>query len=172
MQKEMMMRMLDNLKAENYERSLFMIKPDSHKYKEEILDDLRANNFKLECVNDVILTKRFIEKLYGLEEDKFIQYINIKYLLGKTATIGIALGEDCKKRLFEVCGDTYDPDRCSKDSIRYKYSTVRKPILIYGHKFYINAIHRSSPQDAENEIRLYMNEYIEKSRGMEFANTR
>ena len=156
--------MLDNLKLGNFERSLFIIKPDAYKYKNEILNELRKNNFELQYIRDVILNKEFLEKLYSAEGDEIVNLMNVEYFLGKTATIGIAAGENCKTRLFKICGDKYIPDMCDKSSIRYKYSTVRKPILLHGHEFYINAIHRSLPQDAENEIELYMNEYIRNSR--------
>ncbi|MCI8411233.1 MAG: nucleoside-diphosphate kinase [Clostridia bacterium] len=152
--------MLDSLKLGDFERSLFMIKPDSYKYKNEILNELRDNNFELQYIRDVILSKNFLGKLYSAQDDEIVNLMNVEYFLGKTATIGIAAGESCKERLFELCGDKYAPDMCDKNSIRYKYSTIRKPILLHGHEFYINAIHRSLPQDAENEIELYMNEYI------------
>jgi len=155
--------MLDNLKLRNFERSLFIIKPDAYKYKNEILDELRKNNFEMQYIRDVILNKEFLNKLYNAEGDEVVNLMNVEYFVGKTATIGIAAGEDCKSRLFKICGDTYIPDMCDKNSIRYKYSTVRKPILLNGCEFYINAIHRSLPQDAEKEIELYMNEYIRNS---------
>lgn len=155
--------MLDDLKLSNFERSLFIIKPDAYKYKNEILDELRKNNFELQYIRDVILNKEFLDKLYSAEDDEVVNLMNVEYFLGKTATIGIAAGEDCKARLFKICGDTYIPDMCDKNSIRYKYSTVRKPILLNGCEFYINAIHRSLPQDAEKEIEIYMNEYIRNS---------
>ena len=53
--------MLDSLKFKKFERSLFMIKPDSYKYKNEILNELRKNNFELQYVRDVILSKKFLE---------------------------------------------------------------------------------------------------------------
>lgn len=152
--------LLDSLKLKKFERSLFMIKPDSYKYKNEILNELRKNNFELQYVRDVILSKKFLEKLYSNEDDDIVNLLNVEYFLNKTATIGIASGENCKKRLFEVCGETYIPDMCDKNSIRYKYSTIREPISLHGYEFYINAIHRSLPKDAENEIELYMEEYI------------
>lgn len=159
--------MLDNLRVNNYERSLFMIKPDSYKYKEEILNDLRTNNFELQYVQDVILNKTFLEQLYNFEEDEIIKLMNIEYFLGKIATIGIVSGEKAKERLFKICGQGYAPDMCDKDTIRYKYSTIRKPILFRGCPFYINAIHRSLPQDSEREIKLYMKEYVIKNKERE-----
>lgn len=155
--------MLDSLKLTNFERSLFIIKPDAYKYKNEILDELRNNNFELQYIKDVILNEDFLNKLYSAENDEFTNLMNVEYFSGKTATIGIAAGEDCKVRLFKICGDTYIPDKCDKNSIRYKYSEIREPILLHGCEFYINAIHRSLPQDAEKEIELYMNEYIRNS---------
>ena len=159
--------MLDNLKVNNYERSLFMIKPDSYIYKEKILQYLRKKNFELQYVKDVILTSDFLEGLYGSEENEIIRSMNIKYFSRKLATVGIVAGEDAKERLFELCGTGYIPDKCGKETIRYKYSTLRKPILINGHEFYVNAIHRSLPQDSEREIELYMNEYVRKKQERE-----
>ncbi len=75
MQKEMMM-MLDSLKLKKFERSLFMIKPDSYKYKNEILNELRKNNFELQYVRDVILSKNFLEKLYSTEDDDIVNLLN------------------------------------------------------------------------------------------------
>ena len=152
--------MLDDLKLNNFERSLFIIKPDAYKYKNEILNELKKNNFELQYIKDVILNKEFLEKLYNTEGDELINSLNVEYFSGKIATIGVAAGKNCKEKLLEICGDKYIPDMCEKSSIRYKYSTIRKPIVLHGNEFYINAIHRSLPQDAEKEIELYMNEYI------------
>lgn len=164
--------MLDNLKVKNYEKSLFMIKPDSYKYKEEILNELRNNDFELQYVRDVILCKEFLEQLYHSVDDEMVKLMNIEYFFGKVTTIGIVSGEKAKERLFKVCGEEYAPDMCNKDSIRYKYSTIRKPILLNGREFYINAIHRSLPQDSDKEIELYMNEYIRKEREREYLDGR
>ena len=57
--KEMML-VIDNLKPENFERSLFIIKQDAYKYKNEILDELKKNNFELQYIRDVILSKEFL----------------------------------------------------------------------------------------------------------------
>lgn len=152
--------MLDNLKSKNFERSLFIIKPNSYKYKNQIIQELKDNEFELQYIRDVTLSKKFLSKLYSDLDDTFVNLMNIEYFSGKMATIGIAAGINCKERLFQICGESYKPDLCNKNSIRYKYSSIREPINIHGHEFYINAIHRSLPQDAEREIELYMDEYI------------
>ena len=152
----------DNINQKKFEKSLFIIKPDSYKYKNEILNELRNNNFELQYVKDVILSKIFLEELYSSKDDEIVNRMNVEYLSGKEATIGIAAGEECRTRLFKVCGEKYAPDMCDKNSIRYKYSTIRKPILLHGHDFYINAIHRSLPQDADREIELYIKLYINR----------
>lgn len=152
--------MLDNLKSKNFERSLFIIKPNSYKYKDQIIQELKDNKFELQYIKDVTLSKNFLSRLYNDLDDKFVNLMNIEYFSGKIATIGIAAGINCKERLFKICGESYKPDLCNKNSIRYKYSSIREPINIHGHEFYINAIHRSLPQDAEREIELYMDEYI------------
>lgn len=156
--------MLDNIKVENYERSLFMIKPDSYIYKKQILEELIKSDFQLEYVKEVILNKEFLAQLYSSETDEIIKMLNIEYFSGKLATIGIAAGKNAKERLLKKCGEIYDPNMCDKDTIRYKYSGIRKPIILNGYPFYINAIHRSLPQDSEKEIEIYMTEYILKNR--------
>lgn len=152
--------MLDNVKSKNFERSLFMIKPNSYKYKNQIIQELKDNKFELQYIRDVTLSKNFLLKLYSDLDNEFVNLMNIEYFSGKLATIGIADGINCKERLFQICGESYKPDLCNKKSIRYKYSSIREPIDIHGHEFYINAIHRSLPQDAEKEIEIYMDEYI------------
>lgn len=151
--------MLDNIKAQEQERSLFIIKPDSYMYKTEILKELRQH-FELQYVRDVILNEEFLAQLYDDEADENINLMNVVYFKGKIATIGIAQGENCQKRLFELCGDSYDPNMCHKTTIRYKYSTKKTPIIVNGGTFYLNAIHRSLPEEAEKEIELYMKTYI------------
>lgn len=155
--------MLDNLVVDGYEKSLFVIKPDSFQYKNEILGELRNSGLELQYVRDVILKKEFLEKLYGNEKDEFIKLMNVAYLSGKKSTIGIVLGRESRNKLVKICGHKYIPDLCDKDTIRYKYSTKREPLDIRGYKFYINAIHRSMPEDAEREIEIYMEEYIRKT---------
>ena len=122
--------MLDNLKVNNFERSLFIIKPDSYQYKNEILKDLTGNGFELQNVRDVVLNREFLSKIYNEEEDALVNKMNIEYLAGKMATIGVVMAEKGKERLFKICGESYIPDMCEPNSIRYKYSTIRTPITV------------------------------------------
>lgn len=141
-----------------YEESFFMIKPCGLKYQDEILEQLRAN-FNVKMVNQMILTKEFLEKIYRQEESVF-RKMNICYLCDKKAILGVVGGIDARKRLMEVCGYDFRPECCDESSIRYKYSDIRVPIEIHGRPFYINAIHRSQPEDAEEDIKIYTNEII------------
>ena len=150
--------MIDNLKLKNYENSLFIIKPDAYPYREQILEAL-LSKFRLVELDDVVLTERFLSELYQNEKTIF-RNMNIQYMKDKKATIGIVGGESCKKRLFEFCGEDFRPELCKPDTIRRKFNICPNPINLDGNPFYINAIHRASPEDAEKEIQLYKREYV------------
>lgn len=150
--------MIDNIKVTGYENSLFIIKPDAYQYKNRILNEL-LNIFRLVELEDVILTEHFLGELYKNEDDVF-KNMNIEYMKNKKATIGIVSGPDCKKRLFEICGEDFRAERCKPDTIRHKFNICPEPIVLNGQEFYVNAIHRASPEDADGEIELYKKEYV------------
>lgn len=150
--------MIDNIRVSNYENSLFMIKPDAYKYRNEIIKEL-LKQFKLVELEDVILTEHFLSELYQSEKTEF-RDMNVEYMKNRQATIGIVSGADCKKKLFEVCGTDFRAEKCKANTIRYRFNVCQEPIMINGHEFYINSIHRASPEDADKEIRLYRQEYI------------
>lgn len=155
---------MENNQKDLYEESFFIIKPCGMQYEREILEELKKH-FNVRMVNHITLTKDFLEKIYRKEESIF-KKMNICYLCDKEAILGIVGGEEARTKLMEVCGYDYKPEFCDKTSIRYKYSDIRKPIEIHGRPFYINAIHRSQPEDAEEDIQIYINEVM-KNKYME-----
>ena len=139
------------------EYSLFMIKPMAYEHKREILDFI-SKELKIESTRDVLLSKDFLNKLYKNENDKF-KRINTLYLAGKMACIGVVSGENAKTKLVEICGEHFIPEKCNPNSIRYKYRN-NKVAKIDGEIFYVNAIHKSTPEEADEEVKLYIDEFI------------
>lgn len=142
------------------EYSLFMIKPIAYEHKQEILDIIKK---KLQIVStaDVCLSEEFLNKLYASETDEEFRKINSRCLANKKACIGVVRGENAKTKLVEICGDKPIGEECDKESIRYIYRT-NKRINISGRDFYLNAIHKSSPEDADYEVALYIREILGK----------
>lgn len=141
------------------EYSLFMIKPIAYEHKKEILDFI-SKELKIESTRDILLNKEFLEKLYKNEKDPF-KKINTLYLSNGMACIGVVSGENAKTKLVEICGEHFIPEKCDPNSIRYKYRT-NKIIRLDGQIFYINAIHKSTPEEADDEVKLYINEFIKQ----------
>ncbi len=142
------------------EFSLFMIKPIAYKYKDEILKII-SEKLKIESTTDVILSKEFLEKLYIGENETF-KKLSIAYLANKRVCVGVVSGENARAKLIEICGAHFIPEKCDKNSIRYKYRTKQQSITFNGQTFYINSIHKSSPQDANYEVGLYIDEFRKK----------
>lgn len=138
------------------QRSFFMIKPNSMQNKKDILLYIRKY-FEIQDLKTAFLTEDFLGKLYGSEPNISIKYINIGLMVGQKAMLGIVIGDNCPKRFLELCGHDYRPDFCSHGSIRYRYSVFRQPIRLGNIVYYCNAIHRSLPCEAEDEVLLYLN---------------
>lgn len=142
------------------EYSLFMIKPIAYKHKQEILDIIKKE-LKIVSTTDVVLNEEFLNKLYATEKDEEFRNINNQYLANKKVCIGVVRGENAKTRLVEICGKEPVGEDCDKNSIRYIYRTNQK-LNISGRDFYLNAIHKASPEDANYEVALYISEILEK----------
>lgn len=143
------------------EFSFFMIKPYAYSHKEEIIDILKTK-LNIVSMREVTIAQDFLEKLYQ-DEEEIIKKMNIAYLKDKKVVMGIASGENAKKELVMLSGSDFRPQMCEKESIRYLYSK-KEPIEICGIDFYINAIHRAMPEDAEKEVNLYWEEIILKEK--------
>lgn len=57
-------------------------------------------------------------------------------------------------KLLNLCGHEYNPSKCNSESLRYRFIKIRVPIFIDGILYYVNAIHRSMPEDAEKRLRF------------------
>lgn len=142
------------------EYSLFMIKPCAYQKKEEILEILEGN-LKVLFTKDIILDKAFLSKLYRSEKNEVYKKINENYLNGKKALIGIVAGENAVSDLIKVCGNKPLGSECDKNTIRYKYAP-KKEILHFENSpvFYVNAIHKSSPEEAIEQVEVFIKEIL------------
>lgn len=141
------------------EYSLFMIKPCAYKNKKEILDVI---NKKLNIVftKDIILDESFLNKLYEKEQNEIYKKINTEQLKEKEACIGIVSGKNAIKDLIEICGEKPLGRMCDKDSIRYIFSPQEDVVHIKNNVFFVNAIHKSSPEEALDNVILFITEFL------------
>ena len=143
------------------EESVFFVKPLALHQAEKILRDLKYHFDEVQCSAPVTLPYSF---WLNFHENEVLPYkeINANYLANKQVVLGIVRGEDAEERLFNLCGTTFRPKDCSRNSIRYRYRFEPEKIKINGVDFYINAIHRSLPGDAAREI-LLVRPYISRT---------
>ena len=147
------------------EYSLFMIKPCAYKEKKDILNILNQR-LNIIFIKDIILNEQFLDKLYGNEQNEIYKKINTEYLKGKPACIGIVSGKNAINDLIEVCGSKPLGSMCDKDSIRYRYAPKEEIIhLKKDQVFFVNAIHKASPEEALEQVCLFITEFFKDELG-------
>lgn len=143
------------------EYSLFMIKPCAYLQKDEILKILNEN-LNVLFTRDVVLDKKFLAKLYKSEENEVYKKINEDYLNEKKACIGIVGGENAISDLIRVCGNKPLGRDCEKNTIRYKYAPKNDILHLKNDEvFYVNAIHKSSPEEAVDQVTVFIKEFLQ-----------
>lgn len=143
------------------EYSLFMIKPCAYKQKKEILDII-SKKLNIIFTKDIVLDEKFLNKLYRNEKNIKYRGINTQQLKGGNACIGIVSGEHAVKDLITICGDKPLGKMCDKDSIRYKFSPQNDIINIGDKIFFANAIHKSDPEEALDDVILFITEFLKE----------
>ncbi len=134
------------------EESVFFIKPPALEQAEKIINELKKQ-FTVAFSDPIALPADFWLTFHENEISPYKE-ANASYLADKKIILGIVKGENAKIKLFELCGKTFNPEACSSDSLRYRYRFEPSLIQVDGVAFYVNAIHRSMPEDAQREVNL------------------
>lgn len=142
------------------ECSLFMIKPCAYENKDEILEIIKKE-LKVLFVRDIVLDEKFLNKLYRNEKNAEYKRINIEQLKNGHACIGIVSGKNAIEDLIRICGDKPSGKMCGKESIRYKFSPEDDTLKIGDQIFFLNAIHKSDPKEALNDVALFISEFLQ-----------
>lgn len=138
-----------------------MIKPCAYSKKNEILEILNEN-LNVLFTRDIVLDKEFLTKLYKSEENEVYKKMNEDYLDGKRACIGIVGGENAISDLIRVCGSKPLGRECEKNTIRYKYAPKNDILHLNDNQvFYVNAIHKSSPEEAVDQVTVFIKEFLQ-----------
>lgn len=143
------------------EYSLFMIKPCAYEKKDEILEII-SNKLSILFTRDIILNEKFLNKLYTNEKNTKFKRINTDQLKNGTACIGIVAGVNAIKDLIEICGNKPLGTMCNKETIRYKFSPKNDTLNIGNEVFFLNAIHKSDPEEALDDVVLFITEFLQE----------
>ncbi len=136
------------------EKTLLMIKPEGTDYIEDIVSEIRCSGLKISEGYDWICAEGFLKSLYKDQSGGFWE-VNKEYLVGKRCVLFVVSGEQAAERLFSLAGTHYSPEKCERDSIRYRFGKRELYIGKNGRELYLNAVHRSSPENAEYEVELF-----------------
>lgn len=143
------------------EYSLFMIKPCAYEKKDEILEII-SKKLTILFTRDIILNEKFLNKLYTNEKNISFKKINTDQLKNGAACIGIVAGVNAIKDLIEICGNKPLGTMCNKETIRYQFSPKNDTLTIGNEVFFLNAIHKSDPEEALDDVVLFMTEFLQE----------
>lgn len=142
------------------EKTLLMIKPEGMKHKNEIIDMVKQVGLRIVWTNKIIATITFLRKLYKDQSGRFWE-ANKDYLVGKECLLIIVEGERSASRLYYLCGTHYDPNQCERGTIRRQFGEREPKVGANGQILFLNAVHRSTPENAEYETNLCYKLYVE-----------
>ena len=140
------------------QKTLLMIKPEGMADFREITIMLETKGLIICESMDIECQEDFLRKLYKDQSGGFWE-VNKEYLVGKKCKLLMIQGEDAVSRLFELAGGHYNPENCHKDTIRYIFGKRKTYIGKNGRELFLNAVHRSSPENAEYEVALFKEYY-------------
>lgn len=140
------------------ETTFFMIKPEGLIHAEDIFTDLLLYNMNIVLKKEIIMSCDLMKGIYKNQSGKFFE-ANRDYLVGKKCILLIIEGHNVAERLYKLSGDNYNPSCCEIGTLRRKYG-IHEPILHpNGRQLFLNAVHRSTPENSANEVSLIL-EYL------------
>lgn len=143
------------------EYSLFMIKPCAYEDKNEILDII-SKKLNILFTRDIVLDERLLDKLYKNEENIQFKNMNTEFLKDGKACMGIVSGRNAVQDLIKICGKKPLGSQCDKETIRYQFSPKDDIINLNGKVFFLNAIHKSDPSDAVDDVVFFLSEFMKE----------
>ncbi len=130
------------------EKSVFMLKPEGMKYKEEIMSTIEKAGIPIKEWRNLTLDEKHLRKLYPNVSGEGWRKVQ-KHLLNKEVLVAIVEGEDVINKLYKTCGEETKIFMCAPSSIRQKFKDI-------AHDSYGNIIHRAKNQkEAEEHIMLF-----------------
>jgi len=129
----------------------YIIKPDGMTRREEIREYILKSGLEITESRILLLPKRVINILYS-NVPKKILLIKRKYFSSEVE-IGLISGKNAIDNFFLLCGTKTKPSECDPFTIRYLFGK-KKPILINGIQYYLNAIHRPNKKEVAKNIKL------------------
>lgn len=145
---------------DSLETTLFFIKPPAINRTTSIIKDLKKH-FNILSLTAIQLPKSFWLDFHHNDPMPYRE-LNAIYLDKQLIVMGIIEGINAKQELLNLCGHTYISSQCHPNSLRHKHRDLEKHIKINGFDFYINAIHRAMPEDADKEVSLYLKKVSRK----------
>jgi nucleoside-diphosphate kinase len=132
------------------ERSLVLIKPDAMRrgLAGTIINRLESQGLKLAAIRMLHLDKELAERHYAIHREKPFFEDLVKYITSAPIIALVFRGENAIEAIRGIMGPT-DPAKASAGTIRGDF----------GVDIEQNSVHGSdSPQNAEQEIRLFFRE--------------
>jgi nucleoside-diphosphate kinase len=132
------------------ERSLVLIKPDAMRrgLAGTIINRLESQGLKLAAIRMLHLDKELAERHYAIHREKPFFEGLVKYITSAPIIASVFRGENAIEAIRGIMGPT-DPAKASAGTIRGDF----------GVDIEQNSVHGSdSPQNAEQEIRLFFRE--------------
>ena len=137
-----------------FQQTLLMIKPEGIDLIDEIVDSIKNDGLQISEGHSIICSEEFLRCLYKEQSGMFWE-VNKEYLVGKHCVLFIVYGDDAVSRLLALSGKHYSPENCDRYTIRYRFGKRETYIGKNGISLYLNAVHRSSPENAEYEVALF-----------------
>jgi nucleoside-diphosphate kinase len=132
------------------ERSLVLIKPDAMRrgLAGTIINRLESQGLKLAAIRMLHLDKELAERHYAIHREKPFFEGLVRYITSAPIIASVFRGENAIEAIRKIMGPT-DPAKASAGTIRGDF----------GVDIEQNSVHGSdSPQNAEQEIRLFFRE--------------
>jgi nucleoside-diphosphate kinase len=132
------------------ERSLVLIKPDAMRrgLAGTIINRLESQGLKLAAIRMLHLDKELAESHYAIHREKPFFEGLVRYITSAPIIASVFRGENAIEAIRKIMGPT-DPAKASAGTIRGDF----------GVDIEQNSVHGSdSPQNAEQEIRLFFRE--------------
>ena len=132
------------------ERSLVLIKPDAMRrgLAGTIINRLESQGLKLAAIRMLHLDKELAERHYAIHREKPFFEGLVRYITSAPIIASVFRGENAIEAIRGIMGPT-DPAKASAGTIRGDF----------GVDIEQNSVHGSdSPQNAEQEIRLFFRE--------------
>lgn len=139
------------------EKTFFIIKPEALPDREKIKAFIKSHS-DLKVVESRIMNLREedIEALYSDDIGTDFQTATKRHLIGRQIEAGIVQGENAIDEFIRLSGKYPDSRLCEEGTIRRVFG--RKETIMYGDTtYFLNAIHKSSRNEAEASVQWYRN---------------